>query len=69
MSKLPLIVLLLTGCAYMSEVISGDENSVQIKAGPYANPGPTASKHCGKYGKSAKLRSFQGGMIYEFTCH
>ena len=68
MSKLPLIVLLLTGCAYVSEVISGDENVVYIRAGPYANPGPTAKEHCGQYGKSAMLAQVSGG-IYQFTCN
>jgi hypothetical protein len=52
---------------YSSEIISGDTQQVAIKAGGYANPGPTASEHCAKFGRTAVLQD-AGGGIYKFTC-
>ncbi len=65
-----ILALSLAGCtppAYKSEIITGTEDGVSIKAGHYANPGPDASEHCGQYGKQAVLTS-RSGDIYQFAC-
>jgi hypothetical protein len=70
----------LGGCAvaaaYDAEIVSGNENEVSVKAGKNANPGPIATSHCAKFGKSAALRVVQplpdqsvaGLAIYQFAC-
>jgi hypothetical protein len=52
---------------YAADIISGDQQQVSIKAGSYANPGPMASQHCAKFGKSPVLQDANGG-IYRFRC-
>ncbi len=58
------VALFLGGCAYWSEVISGDAvsgnaDTVSIKAS-YSNPGPQATQHCAKYEKTAVFDSVTG---------
>jgi hypothetical protein len=65
-----LSALVLSQCTppgYAAELISGDPQQVAIKAGHYANPGPIASEHCAKFGKTAVLQE-ANGSIYKFTC-
>jgi len=54
------VALVLVGCAppaYKSEVVSGNADTVSVKAGHYSNPGPQATEHCAKHGKSAVLEN------------
>ena len=63
------LLIMLSGCAAVSEVVSGDENKVTVKAGRWANPGPDATAHCAKYGKTAgtpAIASLGAGMGYAF---
>lgn len=63
---------------YESEVISGSESQVSVKAGKGANPGEDASAHCATYGKQAVLVRSEpvGGVsaqsanqsVYYFDC-
>ena len=65
-----LVTLALAECTppgYKAEIVTGDPQEVAIKAGPYANPGPMASEHCAKFGRTAVLQDTAGG-IYRFTC-
>lgn len=64
------LALGLTQCTppgYAADMISGDAQQVSVKAGPYANPGPMASEHCAKFGKTAVLQDSNGG-VYRFMC-
>ena len=64
------VTLVLVGCT--SELISGNANSVSYKVGRHANnPGPQATQHCAKYGKSAALETMNRidfGYLYVFKC-
>ena len=73
MRKIAIACLLaLAGCE--ASIISADENHIALEAGNYeGNPGPKASVHCAKYGKSAELVSVvpigsEGTSIYKFAC-
>jgi hypothetical protein len=53
--------------AYKQEVFLANENEITINAGHYVNPGPMASKHCQKYGKSAVFYAKDKGL-WLFKC-
>ena len=66
--------IVLIGCTepeHRSEVVSGNADTVIIKAGRYSDPGPQATQHCAKYEKSADLENIDhasGSSIYVFKC-
>ena len=66
------VALVLVGCAFQSDVISSTENTINIKAGNYTNPGPQASEHCAKHGKKAVLENVTPMKsvynLYTFRC-
>ena len=58
------LALALVGCAFESEVISGDTvsgnaDAVVVRAS-YRDPGPDATRHCAKYEKSPEFKSVTG---------
>ncbi len=76
MKSLILITLLLAiaGCALETEIITGDERGVTVKAASHQNPGPLADRHCDGYKKVAVLVEVvpvtAGGLtsVYNFRC-
>ena len=63
------VVLVLAGC---SNLLSGNADTVSLKVGIYSNPGPKATEHCARYGKSAFLENVAWvsdvSIIYIFKC-
>ncbi len=75
-TKLVLAVLpiWIVGCALESEIITGDDRGVTVKAASHDNPGPLADRHCAAYKKVAVLVEVipvtVGGLtsVYNFRC-
>ncbi len=51
------MIVLVSSCAplTLAEIVTGNDATVSVKAGKANNPGPVATKHCAKFGKSAAL--------------
>jgi hypothetical protein len=74
------VALAVAGCTatrtYDTEVVSGDADSVSVRAAQGVDPTPVAAAHCAKYGKEAIRRLItpipdreQPGMsVYVFAC-
>ncbi len=74
MKRLLLAGLVVAGCAFEPQVITGDSKGVTVKASSNHNPGPLAQAHCADFEKSAVLVEVApvtvAGLtaIYNFRC-
>ena len=74
------LVLALAGCAATDDtdtgVVSGNADSVTVRATDGVDPRPAAASHCAKYGRQAVRRVMTpipdeeapGTLLYPFAC-
>ena len=69
------MAIAVSGCsvprASSAEIVSGNKDTVSVKAGRDADPGALAEEHCKKFGKEAVLRDVElllFSSVYRFTC-
>lgn len=65
-----LVGLVVAACAYQTDVVSNEPDSIVIRAGQYVSGGEIlkqAQAHCAKINRRAVFQSASGGL-YRYVC-